>query len=408
MIPKLLTVFALAGLGAVTLAPDLVLKATDHRKLGKDVAAYWTARTEVEGIDESFSKLSTDIKKVDATLRKKDQGPLLALVADWREIFWTASQSILEDRKLKKGKITEEKSAEPVFTYWAPKKFSSKKGPAPIVLIVPDADQTAQDVLETSWADEAIRGGAMLVVVSIEGDPATWSGDAGFAAVMGTFGRVIRTNMFGFDFDRIYLAGHGKGFAAAAATAAYFPHLFAGLIGRGEIPSADPTNFRNVATYLGGGGESATFARGVEELGYGNSTTGEDSAAAIWAWMQEHTRNSSPAHITFAPPTATSRSAGWVKVTGIDLDGSPKVDAVADRASNTITITAKGVSIVDVYFNDVLVDLDQPVRVIVNGGTPHEDLFARNPKYMVDRAYDFGDWASVFTATASYDVPSTN
>lgn len=406
MLSKLLAVTALLGAGVATLAPDTVLKATDSKRLSKDVAEYWKARTEVEGIDDSFQKLAEDMDKIDAALKKKGAPPLLSLVEDWQQIFWLATQSSLEERKLKKGRLTVEDSEEPAFTYWAPKKFSSKKGPAPLILVVPDAGQSPEDALESGWADEAVRNGAILIAITMPEDASTWAGDAGFTSVMMSFGRAVKTNMFGVDFQRIFLAGHGQGFAAAASTAAYFPHLFAGLIGRGELPAIDTTNFRNVPLYLGGGGESASIAKAVEEVGYANATTGEDTAGGAWDWAQGQKRDGSPAHLTFVPPGATARSAGWVKVEGIDMDGEPRVDAVADRATNTITVTASDVSTVELYFNDALVDLDQPVHVVVNGGEPHEALLARNPKYMVDRVYDFGDWSSVFTAVGSYDVPA--
>ena len=99
------------------------------------------------------------------------------------------------------------------------------------------------------------------------------------------------------------------------------------------------------------------------------------------------------------------KTASWFSVEGIDLDQSPRVEAIADRSANTITIEADSVSSVMVFFNDSLVDMDRPVKVIVNGNV-NEASLQRNQRNMLDLAWSQGDWGRVFMNFQVYDVPT--
>ena len=382
-------------------AGDEVLRASDHKSLAKAVADYWEAKTETKGIAAAFDKVVEGMDKVE---KKMKEGSLLAAVDDWEEVFWLATQRGLEDRKLKKSKATLEQGNVDL-TYWVGKKYASSKGPAPLILIVPASGTDPATVLDAGWDDAGLLEEAILVVVHMQGDPSTWETQEGVNQVMQTFGQLAQSNRFGFDYDRVFLAGLGDGFGAAAATARSYPQLFAGLVGRQDIPNADPRNLRNMPTYIASDGEgAAAFAAKVEELGYGNCTRGEDDAAALWTWMQAHERDSYPTHLTFLPPMAHTRAAHWLKVDGINLDGEPRIDAVVDREQNAITIDADEISSVQLFFNDALVNLDEPIKVVVNGKV-HEELGGRNRQLMVDMAYNQGDWGRVFTKSETYEVP---
>ncbi len=390
------------------LPADEVLKASDHKKLGKKVSEYWVAKDEKKGIEPAFQDLAEEIDKIAKGLEKKDGPPVLAAIDDWKQVFWTATEAGLDEKKVKKGKVTlaqPEGFAE--FTYSVGKKYTTRKGPLPLVLIVPDVGESPMAALDTSWEDPEMREGAILVAVHMDGDGSEWGGLAGTTRVMETYGSVLRgMGGFGVDCDRVYLAGSGKGFAAAAATAGDFPQLFAGLIGRGDIAAVTPNNFRNTASYVSGTAGGTSFAAAIGELAFGNCTTGEDTSTAVWAWMQGVTRDAYPTHLTFSPSNRYARSANWIKLGGVDLESSPQVDAIIHRDTNTFEITAKAVGDITVMFNDAMIDLSAPVKVIVNG-VEHETLYERNTRRMVDRVYDAGDWGRVFSATADFDVSAT-
>ena len=84
-----------------------------------------------------------------------------------------------------------------------------------------------------------------------------------------------------------------------------------------------------------------------------------------------------------------------------------KISATADRASNTITVDATGIDSCTIYFNDGLMDLEQPVKVICNG-TVNEDMIPRNFNSMMQLIYKVrSDPGRVYTAWKAYDIPAT-
>ncbi len=398
-----LTALLLSGAALAAPRSEEILKASDHKKIGKEVAAYWTAKQERKDIGETFSKLASTVEKVDDKLKKKG-GDVLTAVEDWRSIFWVATANALEDKKAKKGKVTTESGGVP-FTYWVDKKYRPANGPLPLVLVVPNEGEKAEDAV-TELSATALGTQSILVGVHMREFAGSWdSADAGIH-VLKTLGTAVGKNMFGFDYDRIVLLGRGKGFAAASSFAQQFTYLFAGLAGHGDIPMADPTNFSNLPTYVTGGGKGADFAKQVETLGYGNCTNGGDAVDALASWITEARRSAYPMEVTFAPASAQARSSYWLTAEGVDMDASPKVTATADPAANKITIAATGVGKLRVFFNDRLADLGKPVTVEINGKT-HETTVTRKLRWMIDKAFTDGDWGRVFTAEASFEVTET-
>jgi hypothetical protein len=401
----------LALLSAVTLSlgfaqpwSDTALKETDHKKLGKEVAAYWRATDEKKDIQKTFEKLSTAIDKTQKKVKDQD---VLALTEDWEAIFRFASLDGMKD-KVKKGKVTttdmDGAFGEVSVTYCAPKKYASKKGVVPIILVVAADDADPAEHLDAEWADVALREEAVIAVVQMEGVE-EWDGQSGVYAVMSTFTAI--KGSFAVDFDRILLAGSGKGFAAAGATASAYPQLFAGLIGLGEVPVVAAANFRSIPTFLtaeSDGGKALTEQ--IEALGFGNCTVNKEASQAdVWTWAKSQAREPYPAQISFSPRFSSAQAAHWLQVGGVNYEAQPHIEATVDRAANTITIDADKISTVAIYFNDALVDLSGPVTIILNGNAQEESV-TRNRRTMIDLAYNQGDWGRVFTSFSSFDVPS--
>jgi len=95
-----------------------------------------------------------------------------------------------------------------------------------------------------------------------------------------------------------------------------------------------------------------------------------------------------------------------VLIQGFDPEAETRLDARIDRDTNTITIESQGVDSVRLYFNDELVDLGQPVRVICNGAT-NEHRLARNLTQTLELAFYTNDPSRIYTATQFYDIPET-
>ncbi len=389
--------------GAAALRGE-VLKETDQKKIAKDVAAYWRAKTEVKGIQAAFDKLSETLEKTQGRMKGQE---LAALVEDWEKIFFYSTLELLDD-KTKRGKVESRKGEDPKgepmgYSYHVPKKYLPKEGPYPILLIVADEGVDPALHLDGEWADPTLRDTAILFAVKMRTPSSDWSGEKGVFDVMSGFSIVTQT--FAIDYDRVFLVGSGKGFQAAAATVNAFPHLFAGLIGRGEIADAGAQNLRNLPSLLTTDGEGAqAFKKRIEELEFGNCQVAANGGPAeIVAWIQDRRRDAYPAHLSFAPTLQSSRGAHWIRLDRMSVQEGPRVDVKVDRASNTITVDAQKVGVIEINFNDLIVDLSKPVKVVVNGAV-HEGVPPRNRRTMIDLVYDQGDWGRVFTSSQSYDV----
>jgi hypothetical protein len=227
----------------------------------------------------------------------------------------------------------------------------------------------------------------------------------------------IISREFPVDANRTFLVGSGKGFAAVEATAAAFPHIFAGVVGIGDVAALDANNlgnFRNLPTLFSRETEGTKAIKAkIDELGFGNCTiTGkpaddgtrtDGTPADTWAWIGKTVRTAYPRQISFAPKSDYARRAHWLSLEGARAQENPRVEAKADKATNTITITVEKVADLVVYLNDELVDLDKPVKFVVNG-TTHERMVERSAPEMIKNQYFGGDWGRVFTASVAQDV----
>lgn len=404
-------------------APELKLKETDHKNLSKLVAAYYTATEEKKGISEALQKVLDQVEATDKRLKKEK---ILASVGDWEQVFRLVAEARLKETLKKKGEVTPTKAKSDIgidlsFAYCTPKKPA--KGALPLILIACDSGEAPADHLNKLWADPALREAAYLVALDMGTNTESWGlfgtkeDPGGPFTVMAAVGKMLKE--FPVDANRIFLIGSGKGFAAAEATAASFPQTFAGLIGLGDVAATDLANYenyRNLPTLFTKDCEGTKAIKGkLDELGYGNCTISaagaegeaktEGSPAATWEWIGKNTRGAYPKHLTFAPKSDFARAAHWISLSGMQASESPRVEAKADRAENTVTIDADKITNLVVYLNDELVDLSKPVRFVVNGKS-FERTVERSAPEMIKNQYNVGDWGRVFTAAVLQDVPT--
>lgn len=405
-------ILLLASLGilASALPVEASWKSNDHEKIGKAIGAYYQAKDDKKGIHEAEADLHKALERLG---RQHKDVNLLTFVEDWEASLLEAQMLTVSKARPKKGKVYEDRSEDffgntlAMYLHF-PKKFNPKSGPLPLVIIIPDAGQDPKTLIDEQWVDAEGRDSAILAAVQMPADPKSWgqfspSEESGIGTVMSAFAYMKKE--FPVDMDRIFLAGSGQGITAALGTAAAFPHQFAGVIGRGGMPADNATNFRNVPTlFLAGGSHATEFQEQAKELGFENcelNTAGGE--ADVWAWVGSRVRDPYPTTLLFSPTTPYTRNCGWMMVEGFDEAEDPKVTATVNREENTITVDAEKISKVTLYFNDVLVDMDQPVRVIINGVT-HEQKLERARRTLLDLGYSQGDWGRVFTATQAFDV----
>ena len=412
-LPKKLMLAAIVPLALGAYAADVTMKPADHKKLGKLVAGWSEAKDESKGINKAYVGITQAIEKLEKKMKVADA---LTLVEDWEKAFFLARlENLGKDIKLKKGKVTEASAAlangsEAEFGVFAPGSYNPKKGPYPLFLVIGDEGSTPATVLEEQWADEAVRGSAILLVPKMPDDVGIWDkleadkGMGGIGTIMSLYGKVL--GEIPIDMDRVYLVGHGAGAAAAARAADLYPQLFAGLVVVDGKTPLIATNFRNLPTLAVGSGDgSEGLATAIGALGYENCTKMDSATAAdIWGWSEDKVRNAYPSEITFSPGHNYTTSAHWLSLQGVDVEAGPRVEARIDKDANAIVIDAKKVTSIEISFNDILVDMDKPVDVIING-TSNPSTIARNKRLMLELNYKGGDWGRVFTNRMSFDVP---
>ena len=414
-----LLLLALVPLAAAALAPEEQMKATDHEALGKVIAEYVEARNKNQGIDKAQEAISGELQKVQKRL-KTTRDPL-AMTSDLGKALW-ASSSYDTARGVKKGKVGtsttrapyEEESSKKTIEYAisAPAKYNPKQA-YPLLVCIPERSKKPQEHIADQWTLAALKENAILVAPPMPEDAALWSegggaeAPGGIANVLTVLGAVLRT--YAIDFDRVYLCGRGEGVAAAVTIASRFPDRFAGVIGRsGDVGETGADNFRNLPTFFSGAGAGATAFQGkIDAAGYANCTVKPDgSEEDIWAWIEKNPRVSNPTDVVLVPGSPFPIRAYWLEVPALDARGVARITGKIDRATNTVTIDAEGVASTTLYFNDLLVDLDKPVKVVCNG-SENVAIVPRNLALTLQLMYQSrSDPGKVYVANKTYDVPA--
>lgn len=397
------------------------MKAKDHKSVGEKMGECIQAYLEREGRRDSEEELRKYIEKKWSKAAGKD-GDVLSLSDDLAASLWYA-KDYTKTKGVKKGKVVELEAnivynGDYVATnaLWIPKKYNAKES-YPLIFCLPDVGEDPEKHLNEQWVLPALRDGAILVALDLPDKTDNWgtlgvkgeTDEAGGVAILMTVFAVMRDS-YAIDFDRIYIAGRGAGVAAAMQIAETAPDRFAGVIGRaGDAAEMAPTNMNNLPCYFAGAGGNATaFADASKEAEYVESTVNPGGTLDdIWAWMAETTRNANPETIQLVPGKP-SRKAYWLELPSAEYLDDASLTATVNREANTITIDATGVQSVTIYFNDSLVNLDEKVKVVINGAV-HEDLIPRNFYSMMEQIYrGRSDSGKLYTAFKVYDVPASS
>ncbi len=414
----------LAALAVPALAPaqEPELRSSDHKKLGGLVSKYFTAKRENKKPYEALASVQEELDKITRKMKDRDA---LSLTADLEQVLYLAEETnprgvklgATVERKVESDHFVDEdgKPFEIPYAVSSPKKYKASTGPYPLLLCLPGLregkpDEPTQHIIEF-WKNPDLLDQAIVVTCWLPEDTSRWAaiGDKDAPGGAGILLSVLKdvTDTFLIDRDKIFLAGREASVPAILEIGAMFHDRFAGIIGRtGDIGDTGWENFRNLPTYLAGAGEKASaFEKKIQEAGYNNTTVKPDGTEdEIWEWMQATSRASYPEHVTLYPGSPTPYRAYWVELPRGGNEDGAKVDAVIDRGSNTITVEAEGIRSVRLFYNDALLDLDKPVRVIVNK-VEHETVIPRRLEDALDWIFDGRcDPGRFFVNQLNYDV----
>lgn len=182
------------------------------------------------------------------------------------------------------------------------------------------------------------------------------------------------------DFDRIVLDG-GQEALDMAHTA---PMFWSGIVVRdgkmdAELAKALVPNFASLPIFIH---SNAKLAKNLEDGGHKLVTSGGD--AELKTWLDERRAGKRPLPTSFTWNSHSSKHvfAWWVN---IDLrvtaatKNELKVEVVdTEEDPNTIKIDAVGITSISLFLNDEIVDLDRPVRLLINGWEEKNEKLDRN------------------------------
>lgn len=267
-----------------------------------------------------------------------------------------------------------------------PKVYDAKR-PWPLLLVIPPPGEKPDAHLRSAWKDEGLHATTILAAPEMPAKVAEWRQiEGGVTAAMRTFGEVL--SQFNIDRDRVVVAGTKEGGAFAATLASYYPDRFAGAVSRlGGAEGAAFANLGNVPSYFTGGSEATKKAAdAAKELRRDNVTVVEaDDLAAIAKWIGERLRNPVPTEVAFSPVQAFTRNAYWFKIENFEIlpdyfaapvNERPLLSGRINRGANTAEFEARGITDFWLFLSDALLDLDKPIKVVVNG-KPFEVAYKR-------------------------------
>lgn len=180
------------------------------------------------------------------------------------------------------------------------------------------------------------------------------------------------------DVDRLVLEGGADAVAFAAAQ----PNFYAGLVVRDadrvEPLAADLVrNLSTLSVYAVGAAESR-FVQGLLEAGFPKDQLTTGGAEGLPEWLACPTlKRVVPRSFSWTVKDHdVHQLAHWVNIEQVEAGGAAtmKVEVVNDaETQNTIQITSTGVRNLTLFLSDEVVDLNRPVRLVVNG-TPMREV----------------------------------
>ncbi|HET6203721.1 MAG TPA: hypothetical protein VFI25_13075 [Planctomycetota bacterium] len=295
-----------------------------------------------------------------------------------------------------------------------PKGYDAKR-PWPLLLVIPPAGEEADKHLKSAWKEEGLQGGTILAAAEMPAKVAEWrTWDGGVAAAFNTLRELFA--LYNVDRDRIVVAGVKEGGAFALTLASYFPDRFAGAVSRGGgATGAAFANLGNVPSYFTGTGEEGkAIAEAVKPFGLENVTTVEtDDLAAAAKWIGERVRNPLPPKLVFSPVQHFARNAYWIKVEnflpvpdyfGTAAKDRPQITGKIERDANKAEFEVRGITDFTLLLTDALLDLDKPIKVVVNGKT-WEGSYKRELEKFLLLTSQRNDPRAVYVAFHAQAVP---
>jgi hypothetical protein len=411
----------------------LVTDAAYAEAKGKDRDKASTRREKAkEDFDEEWDKAKKKTEK---------QGDLLGSMADMRAIFSNCFQLKPPAKSLGNLFAERNKDEQVDYSFFLPKTYKPTT-PTRTIWVVPGtatADNLstwtkASDYFAATWDKSATSGDSIFHFphppTGLELDPIPdFTREAGeaeeqrrIALMWSTFAETLGT--YNVERNRLFLdCGRGaSGFGVRFMT--MFPDRFAGAILRAPVEVDDLRlgSLTGVPFLLLRTAATATavdaLKKRLEEVSPGLITVLEakgdvphkESTPEIEEWLKDKKRNAMPTRVVIEPNHDKFNRAYWADIDVADPlataapDKKPRLECVADRAANRITVKAVGVERFTLFLNDDLVDLSKEFTVVVNDKAVTEQR-TRSLRDLRERVISRSDWEFLFPVAFTTAVP---
>jgi hypothetical protein len=379
-------------------------------KLGKMVRSYYALveREELQKAHKELQKLIDEAGKVAKTAKLAD--PLLA-VEDWREIVRRGlmlekpSAAIVGRGEFKLAAVaspidtrSDEKELVGIFNnelkayISLPNDFAKVAYPVILGLLpAPDEVKSSKDLTKAKVIDEKVKAWAIAtyskeilskaIVVcpvmdlalrgsdNVSWSRPRWDSDTGARWAFRALCEFIFNNV-NHDPSRIFVDGTGDAAAAAMLFCSRFPGILTGAVVRGAPPQRiDFEKNCRGTPILFVGSETKAFHdewAGKDAMLLSHHESLDDTSFALW--LAGNPKEYAPTKIGIDTNEFVYAAGSWFRV--LEQDATKEtlrfsIDAALDREKNEITVvTSEKVRGFEVFLNDRMLDLSQPVKLV--------------------------------------------
>jgi hypothetical protein len=111
--------------------------------------------------------------------------------------------------------------------------------------------------------------------------------------------------------------------------------------------------------------------------------------------------------VSLVPATLGPFKSYWLETQRQEVLPGMRVDAEIDRGANKIEIKSEGIRSVTLYFNDVMLDLDKPVKLVLNGSEKEEKIARSLDDTLTLMKRGTSDPGRVYVTSKNFDLPKT-
>ena len=386
---------------------DPVLSSRETQQLGKAIQTYFTALDE----DQGSVKALDGVFKVIKSLQKKHKvEDLLSLPFDWQGAFDMAMP--YAKTGLRKARVVEgEMVGQPDFGYQVrlPKSYKADKAWPLVLYLAPNASYGDLKGVFSSAAKESDVYDDFILVAPRLSEESDWTSTMALGSALSPLGVALMA--YHADHDRVHLVAAAGTAALGMRLAVLFPGRFASVSFMDEPGDcASPKNLSNLAVLAGGpGGAALAGLMGDAATRLETPESPPTELAAAWSWASSQIRNSYPTRIAFRMAEPVGREVFWIRAASFDWRDDAEImerpgltAEVHDR--NRIVLDCEGITAVNVYLSDALLDLDNPITIEANGSV-WKGHVERNVEKTLQLVYRSNDTRFVYANSQYIEVP---